>query len=120
MGKTKSFPTILIAEYNIENRDWLVETLQEQGYLVLQAENSSEALHIARIHSRHIHVMLTDGSSHGRTLAAKLQQYRPEMRVLFVAANGTGSVSDLVAPGKALAKVRELVKEPSRTAAAGS
>jgi len=108
------FPTILVAEEDGGLREVLVRNLQQQGYLVLEASDGAEALDIARVHSRRIHLMLTDGDADGRTLAATLKQYRPDMQVLFVTRHAKESVRDLLAPDQALNRVRELVEPPRR------
>jgi CheY-like chemotaxis protein len=110
-------PTILIAEWDSQLRATLVGTLEEQDYLVLVAEDSAEALYIARTHSRPIQLMLTDGSSEGRTLAATLQQYRPQMRVLFTPDLRIDSVLNWPASELTLTKVREFLQPPRVRAA---
>lgn len=110
------FPTILIAQGDTEIRVLLRDTLQEWGYLVLEAKDEADALDIVRIHSRHIHLMLAGDDVGGRALATKLQRYRPRMRVLFVTRNPKDGVSDLLAPDRAVARVQELVKPPRSAA----
>ncbi|MEO8594929.1 MAG: hypothetical protein ABI759_16535 [Candidatus Solibacter sp.] len=58
--------------------------LQRDGYLVLESRDEDEAMDIIRLHSRPIHLMLIDESAYGRELAARLNQYRPQMQVVFV------------------------------------
>src|SRR5204863_1811543 len=100
-----NFPTILIAQGDTEIRVRLRDTLQQWGYLVLEAKDEADALHIVKIHSRHIHLMLAGGDVGGKALAMTLQLYRPRMHVLFVTRNPREGVSDLLAPDRAVARV---------------
>ena len=106
-------PTILVAQCNCGS-DALVKDLQQQGYLVLEARDGPEATEIARVHSRSIHLMLTDESADGRSLAATLKQYRPNMTVMFITLHATDGAADLLRPDMALAKVRALLGPPRR------
>jgi hypothetical protein len=56
------FPTILIIGNNDDGVEILVERLRFDGYLVLVAANFDDALHIVRIHSTQIHVLVACGS----------------------------------------------------------
>ena len=101
-------PTILVAHCNARS-EGLVESLQRQGFLVLTAGDGAEAVEIARVHSRPIHVMVAEEGMNSRSLAATLKQYRPQMRVLFLTQFTTGDRPDLASIDMALAKVRELL-----------
>ncbi len=116
MGNSSSFPTILIAEWDCRVRAALVETLKQNGYLVLDAEDSSHALDIAKIHSRPIQLMLVEGSPEGRTLAATLQMYRPKMQVVFTNIS-TDCLPDAPPVEMTLTRVRELLHPPMSRAA---
>ena len=111
MSKNFGFPTVLVAETEDSPRDFLVRTLQQQGYLVLEAQDAAEALEMVKVHSRPIDLMLTEGGPEGRTLAATLQQYRPRMSVVFVSTEAHGGMS-FKALTAALTRVQDLVKPP--------
>lgn len=101
-------PTILMTEHSSRLRTTLVQLLEHQGYLVLQAQDEDEALQIARVHSRPIQLMLATESLDDRTLAAKIKMYRPGMDVLFLAHGLNGENPDLTAPE--MAKVQSILK----------
>ena len=79
--------TILIAEDDATLRPLVKGLLERQGYRVLEAANTDEALAIAIDHVSPIHLLITDvvmpGAS-GRELARRLAHLRPEIRVLYV------------------------------------
>ncbi len=107
-------PTVLVAG-PLKDRDPLIEDLEHEGYLVLESKDGAEASEIVRVHSRPIQVMLIDESAHGRALGAKLAQYRPHMRVLYINWRGQEGDRDSLAPHKVLGKVREVLKESAQT-----
>jgi len=117
MTNCGSFPTILVAEDGISSQNELVRCLQHQGYLVLTARDSAQALEIVKIHSRPIQLMLTGESMRGHTLATTIKQYRPNITILFLTQCADGAAQDPLAPE--LAKVQEILKPPgsSRSAA---
>ena len=86
----------------------------------LEAHNEPAAVAIVRTHSRSIHLLLIDGSAEGRTLAAQLQLYRPEIRVLFVAQDDSQRrFPNGLAPELVLEKVREFFKARQNTTGTG-
>lgn len=69
----------------------------EEGYHVLQATGSEEALGIAETHDGPIHLLLTDvvmPKVNGWMLAKRLRLIRPETKVLFMTAFSSELVSD--------------------------
>ena len=104
-----SIPTILVAGSALRHRDIFAD-LKREGYVVLECHNESEALDIARIHSRPIHVMLVDGDRYGRDLGSKLIPYRPHMRILFINSTATENDRDELAPHLVVDRLRELFK----------
>ena len=114
-----AFPTILVAHCSCGS-DALVKNLRQQGYHVLEAKDAIETVEIARVHSRPIHLMLTDESTNSRSLAATLKQYRPHMSVLFITPHATIGVPNVLSSDKVLAKIRASLEPPSRAIAAGS
>jgi CheY-like chemotaxis protein len=117
MANGLSFPTILVAEDDQRCGGSLVRDLEHQGYFVLVASDGPEAIEIARVHSRPIHLLLTGESINGRTLAAMLKRYRPEMRALFITRHANHEAPDLVRSETAVEKVRQLLQPPGNPVA---
>lgn len=88
---TKDLPrgqeTILVVEDNSNIRILLAEVLRNQGYTVLEAEDSQQAMQVAAYHTSAIHLLLTDvimpGMS-GRALAEELVKQYPELQVIYM------------------------------------
>jgi PAS domain S-box-containing protein len=111
--------TVLLVEDELALRDLVLDTLSEAGYTVIAAAGAEEALDRAASHRGPIDVLLTDvimpGIS-GPALARRLQELRPETRVVFMSgytANTLGQqgVSEqdvLEKPFSAAALVRKL------------
>jgi CheY-like chemotaxis protein len=83
------YPTILIVYENDEFRGFLVRNLQPKGYLILEAQNATEAYKIVIRHSRRIHLLLADDSDDSRVMAATLKPYRSDMQVIHIGSNLT-------------------------------
>jgi CheY-like chemotaxis protein len=87
--------TILLAEDAEPLRILTCALLEKNGYTVLAAENSKEAIQLAERQDQPIHLLLTDvvmpGMS-GRELANYLTAKRPDMRVLYM----SGYTSDVI------------------------
>jgi response regulator RpfG family c-di-GMP phosphodiesterase len=94
------FPTILVVGHD-EDCLILVDGLQADGYFVLIAENYDDALRMASIHSRQIHLVLVHGNMNASDLAEILKPFRLEIPVLHV--DGVPRIDTRV-------RVRELVK----------
>ena len=80
-------PTILLVEDEAGVRAVVRETLTDQGYVILEALDGSEALQIAREHSGAIDLLITDmimPRMGGLELAGKLDAARPGVKVLFM------------------------------------
>ena len=92
--------TILLVEDEPAVRELARTVLSEQGYTVIEAQNSEDAVRLAGKHRSEIHLLLTDvvmpGMS-GRDLANHLTALHPYLRVLYmsgythnvIAENGT-------------------------------
>jgi signal transduction histidine kinase/ActR/RegA family two-component response regulator len=79
--------TILVAEDEPQLRALITRTLTERGYRVLDAGNGQEAIEVAAAHDGSIHLLITDVVMpvlSGSDLAARLQEVRPGLRVIFV------------------------------------
>lgn len=101
---SSSVPTVLFAEHDRETCSSLVHRLRNDGCLVLEAQDGVEALEIARVHSRPIHLMVTGVDMDGRTLAATLKHFRPQMEVMFLPVCGSIIVDEV------LARIREALQ----------
>jgi len=79
--------TVLIAEDEAAVRAVARQALERQGYAVLEASSAQAALDLVQRHSGPLHLLLTDvvmpGMS-GRTLAVRLLELRPELRVIYM------------------------------------
>jgi CheY-like chemotaxis protein len=87
MADDSGYPTILIVYEERKFRDVLISKFQQEGYLVLSAQDAAETLEIVIHHSRRIHLMLTDDGDEGRVMVATLKPYRPDMRAMHINSN---------------------------------
>jgi CheY-like chemotaxis protein len=80
--------TILVVEDEPAVREVCVATLRELGYRVLEAGDGPEALRVFGENDARIDLLLTDvvltGRMKGDTVARRLQEVRPDLRVLFM------------------------------------
>jgi len=79
--------TILLLEDDHTISKLLCFVLQSQGYTVLEASNSSEAIRIGQLHERAVDLLLCDVVLRTETSAsavAGLRELCPEARVLFL------------------------------------
>ncbi len=79
--------TVLLAEDQASIRDVLREFLESKGYKVLEAQNGSQALEIARHYPGSIDVVVTDvimPQGRGLELAERMTELYPEIRVIFM------------------------------------
>ena len=86
-GSVAGTETVLLAEDDDMLRPLAKELLAKLGYTVLECANAGEALARAARHAGPIHLLVADvvmpGAS-GRELARRLEETRPEVRVLYV------------------------------------
>jgi len=85
--ETKSSETILLAEDSDPLRKLAKSLLEGHGFEVLAAQNGEEALDLARDHTGHIHLLLTDvvmPGINGRVLAERLLVARPGTKILYM------------------------------------
>ncbi len=88
----QGYATILLVEDDDLVRALAENILTRHGYAVLSAPGVEEAAAISREHPGRIDLLLTDvvmPRMNGRELAGRLQQGRPELRVLFMSGFGT-------------------------------
>ncbi len=79
--------TILLVEDEPDVRELVGDLLKENGFTVLKASHSGEALEICQKYEGPIHLLLTDvvmPQMSGPELAKVLVQMRPEVKVLFM------------------------------------
>jgi PAS domain S-box-containing protein len=79
--------TVLLVEDEDTVRSLAAEVLRRNGYAVLEARHSLEALRLVERHQESIDLMVTDiVMSHmtGRDLAERIRAGRPSMKVLFI------------------------------------
>ena len=93
--------TILLVEDAELVRELTCRLLTESGFTVLEASHPQKALEIARSHNGHIHLLLTDmvmPGMNGLTLAEKVAQIRPDMKVVYTSGYTGFSHSALLDP----------------------
>ena len=87
--------TILLVEDEPSLRKLTRRTLSDMGYVVVEAENATHAVEVARNANSTIDLLLTDvimpGMS-GGDLAKKLSPESPQMRVLFMSGYTDGAI----------------------------
>jgi len=79
--------TILLVEDDAKVRDLTRRVLESLGYTLLHAQDGQEAQQVAQAHAGPIHLLLTDvvmPGGNGRTLADRLTEMRPELKVLYM------------------------------------
>jgi CheY-like chemotaxis protein len=79
--------TILVVEDEELVRNFACEVLDSLGYVTLAAKDPEEALHISETHDTTIQLLLSDvvlPIMDGRSLFARLQEERPDLRVLYM------------------------------------
>ncbi len=79
--------TVLLVEDDLNLRTLAREILQQQGYIVLEAEDAADALRIADQYAGSIHLVITDvvmPKMNGPTLARAIQEHRPDAKVLYM------------------------------------
>src|SRR5687768_16258313 len=101
--------TVLVVEDEEAVRQFAVESLQRQGYNLLESASGEEALTVAGRYDDTIHLLLTDvvmPGIKGPDLATRLRTLRPGLRVLLM----SGYAADIVTPDDL--KDAELVSKP--------
>jgi DNA-binding response OmpR family regulator len=88
--------TLLVVDDQQALREAICDTLLEQGYDPIEARDGLEALDMAARHQGTIRLLLTDvvmPRMNGLDLARRLNEKRPEMRVLFMSGHPDGTIS---------------------------
>ena len=80
--------TILVTEDDLSVRELIAFLLEKDGYTVLKARNSREAVFISEAFPGPIHLLMTDLDmtpyANGCELARQLRESRPNLRVMYV------------------------------------
>ncbi|MDQ2999991.1 MAG: response regulator [Fibrobacterota bacterium] len=80
--------TILLVDDDVSVRALVVATLESQGYVVLKAFDSDQALRLSDAHEGPIQLLITDQVMppfmSGNELASCLRMMRPEIKVLYI------------------------------------
>ena len=102
--------TVLLAEDEPALRKLARLILEEDHYRVLEARNGREALELAQRHAGAIHLLLTDivlPELNGPDLVARLEQQRPDMRVVYMS-----GYADSRLLGRGLAEQAGILRKP--------
>lgn len=94
--------TILVVEDEKDLLRFIARVLQRAGYVVLSADNPTDALETASRYKNNIHLLLTDVVMPGRTgkeLWDTLRPLRPETRVLFMSGYAQNILGEHVSLG---------------------
>jgi two-component system, cell cycle sensor histidine kinase and response regulator CckA len=108
--------TILLAEDAEDLRELISTFLNRNGYTVLAANSSNEAIELAERDDQPIHLLLTDmvmPGINGRELANRLTLKRPGMRVLYM----SGYTSDVIVDQGVMEAGILLIEKPFSEAA---
>jgi len=103
--------TVLLVEDEAGVRQLARQMLSQQGYSVLEAQGSSEALQLFEQHASSIHLLLTDvvmPHMSGRELAERLKAARPDLKVLYM----SGYPNDVIARHGLLEADTVLLQKP--------
>ncbi len=132
----RGMETILIVEDDLAVQDLVCQFLGHQGYRILRATDSEDALRICKEYTDPIHLMLTDvvmPRISGRELATRCSRIRSNLRVLFMSgytgdamANhgvldpGLQFIPKPFSPSALACKIRELLDSPANPSPSAS
>ena len=100
-AQTHDYPTVLVAGRDDGLDRLLVYRLRRNGFHVLEA-SWDDLLHVVRVHSRPIHLLVADVSMEASVSILKM--HRSDMQVLLV--------KKPFDPGDVLVKIRQLLGSP--------
>ncbi|MGD0586419.1 MAG: PAS domain S-box protein [Oryzomonas sp.] len=103
--------TILLVEDELVILDMIATFLARQGYSVLQAGTTAEAIRLAGQHGGEIGLLITDvimPGMNGKELAAYLQPLQPQLRSLFM----SGYTADVIAAHGVLDQGVHFIQKP--------
>jgi hypothetical protein len=105
----EAFPTVLIAAGNAGLRQSLSNHLRQDPCNILHADCAERLWHTIVNHSRPIHVLLLEAGLEGPDFEEMAKQFRPGMKILFVANSPTQSQPRALTADAAAAQARELL-----------
>jgi two-component system, cell cycle sensor histidine kinase and response regulator CckA len=94
---TRGTESILVVEDEQLVRTILRETLEEQGYHVIEASREAEAVALAKNPDLKIDLLLTDvvlPDRNGRTLAETVHRIRPQLPVIYMSGYTDNAITD--------------------------
>jgi two-component system cell cycle sensor histidine kinase/response regulator CckA len=108
--------TVLLVEDETLLRNVIRESLEENGYRVLEAASANDALQISSMFTDDIDVLLTDvvmPRINGRVLAERLTVQRPDLRVIYM----SGYTDNVIVHSRVLDPGMRFIEKPTTTAA---
>lgn len=87
--------TILVVDDNAGNREFVVELLEQEGFLVLSADGGQHAIQLAAETNQTIDMLLTDvemPQMSGPDLRETLKKARPAMHVMLMSGGSSGNL----------------------------
>ncbi|MBI4484232.1 MAG: PAS domain S-box protein [Acidobacteria bacterium] len=130
-GTPEGSEIVLLAEDEEPVRKLVRQTLEMNGYTVLEARHGPEALQICERHAGSIHLIVTDvimPEMSGRELAYRLTQLRPGIKVLYLSGytsdaivhhgvldQGVAFLQKPFTPDALARKVREVLDAPQKS-----
>jgi DNA-binding NtrC family response regulator len=103
--------TILLVEDELSILNMATMILTGQGYTVLQAHTSTEAIRMVKEHVGEISLLITDvimPEMNGRELAHNLQSLRPQLKCLYM----SGYTADAIAQHGVLEEGVHFIQKP--------
>jgi CheY-like chemotaxis protein len=123
--------TVMVVEDQEAVRELAKTVLEAYGYRVLEASSGDAALAFVKQYSQEIHLLVTDvilPGMNGMDLSKRLRTLRPKLKVLFISGYPAEVISRRgvlepevaylpkpLSPESLVAKVREVLGEPSTT-----
>ena len=120
--------TILVVEDHPIVRDAVCEILERVGFCVLACDSGAQAIQVESLTQATIHLLLSDvmiPDMSGLVVAHRLQQNRPEMRVMLMSGYPEGNTLILnqgwrfiekpFLPSELVKRVTELLHAPERS-----
>jgi two-component system, cell cycle sensor histidine kinase and response regulator CckA len=119
--------TVLLVEDDLNLRTLAHAILQQQGYIVLEAEDAADAIRIADQYAGSVHLLITDvvmPKMNGPTMARAIQEHRPDAKVLYMSGYtddaivrhgvlepGTPFLQKPFTPGTLVRKIRQVLDQ---------
>lgn len=100
MNQNAKAATVLLVDDDDTFREALFRLLQREGFSVIQAQTSTQALKEFREHQSEIDFVILDivmPGMFGDEVAAKILSFRPESKIIFMSGNSNASVASEIA-----------------------